>query len=232
MKQAKVVENPELRDRSTVFRDRQEAGEVLARMLEPEYGGRQDVMVFAIPAGGVPVVLRVHERLAAPFDLVIARKLKIPGNPEAGFGAMAYGGSLFLNDLLVRELRLDKDDIEAERRTVEAELEKRNRLFRAGRPFPDLAGKVAVLADDGLASGYTMLSGIRMVKEHKARETVVAVPTAPQRTIDRIGTEVDEIYCPNIRTGMAFAVAEAYARWYDLKEKEVVELLKEAGSAG
>jgi len=153
MKRAKVTEKEELRDRAKVFRDRWEAGEVLGGMLKEEYGGRDDLHVLAIPAGGVPVGLKVREILEAPFDLVIACKLKIPGNPEAGFGAMAYGGGKFLNEPLVAELRLDESDIEIETGAVDLELEKRNRLFRKGRPFPNLAGKTVILVDDGLASG-------------------------------------------------------------------------------
>ena len=231
MKRAKVMEKEELRDRPEVFRDRWEAGSVLGGMLRAEYGGRDDLHVLAIPAGGVPVGLKVREILEAPFDLVIARKLKIPGNPEAGFGAMAYGGGKFLNEPLVTELRLDESDIETATGTVELELEKRNRLFREGRPFPDLAGRTVLLVDDGLASGYTMLSALRMVADHGARSAVVAVPTAPQRTIDRLRSEADEIVCPNVRTGMFFAVADAYGRWYDLREEEVLDLLSRTGSS-
>jgi predicted phosphoribosyltransferase len=224
------MEKEELRDLPEVFRDRWEAGETLGRMLEEAYGGRHDLHILAIPAGGVPVGLKVREILHAPFDLVIARKLKIPGNPEAGFGAMALGGAKFLNEPLVSELRLDESDIETETGAVELELEKRNRLFREGRPFPNLSGKTVVLVDDGLASGYTMLSALRMVKDRAAGRAVVAVPTAPQRTVDRLRSEADGIVCPNIRTGMFFAVADAYARWYDLGEEEVLELLSKTGS--
>lgn len=231
MKRAKIVEKEELRDRSEVFRDRWEAGSVLGGMLRAEYGGRDDLHILAIPAGGVPVGLKVREILEAPFDLVIARKLKIPDNPEAGFGAMAYGGGKFLNEPLVTELHLDESDIETATGAVELELEKRNRLFREGRPFPDLAGRTVLLVDDGLASGYTMLSALRMVADHGARSSVVAVPTAPQRTIDRLRGEADEIVCPNIRTGMFFAVADAYARWYDLREEEVLDLLSRTASS-
>jgi putative phosphoribosyl transferase len=221
-------EMKELHDRVAVFRDREEAGGVLSDMLEPVYGGREDVTVLAVPAGGVPVGLKVRERLGAPFDLVVARKLKIPHNREAGFGAMTHGGKVFLNEALIRDLRLEEEDIEAETEAVEVELEKRNHLFREGRPFPPLQGRVAVLVDDGLASGYTMLSSIYMVKDRGAARTVVAVPTAPKRTLERIQREVDEIYCPNVREGTFFAVADAYVRWYDLGEEEVVELLKKA----
>lgn len=225
MKSAALHEIKEFRNRVEVFRDREDAGNTLADMLEPDYAGREDVTILAIPAGGVPVGLKVRERLGASFDLVIARKLKIPDNKEAGFGAMTHGGRVFLNEALVRDLRLEEKDIEAETEAVEVELEKRNQLFREGRPFPVLRGRVVVLVDDGLASGFTMLSSIHMVKEREAAETVVAVPTAPKRTLDRVLPEVDAVYCPNVRESTFFAVADAYVRWYDLTEDEVVELL-------
>lgn len=226
MTQSQVHEERQLHDAVEVFDDRKDAGRKLGKMLESRYGRRDDVAVLAIPAGGVPVALEVRRMLGASFDLIIARKLKIPGNPEAGFGAVSFGEDVFLNQALLSELDLDEEDVEAEITAVKAELDSRNHRFRDGRGFPDLKGRVAILVDDGLASGYTMLSSIHMVKTQQVKRTVVAVPTAPLRTIEKIRPEVDEIYCPNIREGMFFAVADAYASWYDLKETEVVDLLK------
>jgi predicted phosphoribosyltransferase len=141
---------------------------------------------------------------------------------------MALDGTTFLNQTLVAELRLTPTRIEAEKRRVAMELERRNAMFRGGRPFPDLTGKRVVLVDDGLASGFTMLASLDTAKKAQARETVVAVPTAPQSAIDRILPEVDKIFCANIRTAPYFAVAEAYQYWYDLDEKEVIDLLSTA----
>ncbi len=224
--EAKIHEKEAFRDQRHLFMDRSEAGETLGSMLEPDYAHINEGMVLAIPSGGVPVGIRVKEKLGLPFDLMIVRKLKIPGNPEAGFGAMALDGSVFYNEALIRELRLTESEIEAEKGRVGKELEKRNALFRKSQPFPDLMGKRVILVDDGLASGFTMLASVATAKRAKAQETVVAVPTAPQRSIDRVGTEVDQIYCANIRTGAFFAVADAYQNWYDLNEKEVLELLR------
>jgi predicted phosphoribosyltransferase len=171
----------------------------------------------------------MSEILRLSLDLLIVRKLQIPGNPEAGFGAMTLAGTAFLNENLVAQLQLNPVQIKAEKNRIARELEKRNRMFRADRPFPDLNAKKIIIVDDGLASGFTMLAAIDMVKKAKARETVVAVPTAPQRSVDYILPEVDKIFCPNIRTASFFAVAEAYRNWSDLSEKEVVELLAKAG---
>ena len=221
----KIYEMRELREQRQVFADRFEAGEMLARMLQSEYADIEDGLILAIPSGGVPVGIKVRETLGLPLDLMIVRKLQIPGNTEAGFGAMTLDGATFFNNDLLSQLGLSPSQIEAEKRRVAMELERRNRLFRQNRPFPDLAGKSVILVDDGLASGFTMLASIHMVKKAKAYETVVAVPTAPQRSIDAISREADKIYCANIRTRPFFAVAEAYRHWYDLNEEEVVELL-------
>jgi len=220
----------QFRNQSFVFADRSEAGKILGLMLQPEYDHIEEGMVLAIPSGGVPVGLRVKEILGLPFDLMIVRKLQIPGNPEAGFGAMMLDGTVFYNERLLSELRLRPGQIDAEKERVGAELEKRNLLFRKGRPFPDLSGKRVILVDDGLASGFTMLASIAMAKKANPRETIVAVPTAPQRTIDRIRPEVNKIYCANIRTTATFAVAEAYQDWYDLSEQEVLDMLVDRGS--
>jgi putative phosphoribosyl transferase len=223
----KIVDCHELRDREAVFADRQEAGEKLAGLLA-EYRGR-DAIVLAIPSGGVPVGLIVAEHLELPVDFLVIRKIPIPGNTEAGFGALTLEGDLLLNDVLVAQLGLAPGEIERLAAPVRAELRARNKLFREGRPFPELAGRSVLLVDDGLASGYTMLAGVRLVRRHGAAETVVAVPTAARRTVERLAPEVDRIVCPNIRSGRTFAVASAYRSWHDLSRTEVLDLLYRHG---
>jgi len=221
-----IYDIEKFREQRYVFADRSEAGMTLGAMLQSEYDHVEEGMILAIPSGGVPVGLKVMETLGLPFDLLIVRKLQIPGNPEAGFGAMTLDGTVFLNEALLANLRLSPEQIEAEKRRVEMALVKRNAMFREGRPSRDLKGKTVILVDDGLASGFTMLASVDMVQKAKARATIVAVPTAPQRTIDRLLPEVDKIYCANIRMTPFFAVAEAYRHWYDLREQEVLDLLK------
>ncbi|OAQ20548.1 phosphoribosyltransferase family protein [Thermosulfurimonas dismutans] len=109
---------------------------------------------------------------------------------------------------------------------VSEELKRRNEVFREGRPYPDLSKKTVILVDDGLASGFTMLAGVNMVKRKGASKVIVAVPTASPSSIKRLGHLADEIYCPNIRSGPYFAVAEAYQNWHDLTYEEVLEILK------
>jgi predicted phosphoribosyltransferase len=222
---SKVHETESFRDRYQVFKDRFEAGEELSRMLAPRYEDMERGLVLAIPSGGVPVGLRVAEKLNVPFDLIIVRKMQIPGNPEAGFGAMTLDGSMFLNEELLERLKLNPSQLQAQENIVKRELDERNRLFREDRAPADVMGKRVLLVDDGLASGYTMIASINMVKKGGAGRVVVAVPTAPLRTVEKIEAEVDEIYCANIRDTLYFAVAEAYRHWHDLSKQEVLDLL-------
>lgn len=223
----KIFEKKGLRGKNYVFKDRIEAGRMLAEMLEPEYKDAQNAQVLAIPSGGVPVGLEVRRKLHLPFDLIIVRKIPIPHNPEAGYGAVTLEGGAFLNEELVSRLRLKPSQIEDHISRLKKELEKREGLFRGKKPLPDLSGKTAILVDDGLASGYTMMASIHSVKNMGAEKIVIAVPTAPPETIEKIERMVDEIYCPNVRGKIFFAVADAYRHWYDLSREEVLKLLAE-----
>jgi putative phosphoribosyl transferase len=221
---ATIIEDPSLRNKTDVFEDRNEAGKFLAQSLESLRG--ENAIVLAIPSGGIPIGLAISSFLHLPFDLLIIRKIPIPGNTEAGFGAISLQGDMILNESIVRMLDLSDEEIEGLAKPVREELKARSRIFREDRPWPDLKGKVAILADDGLASGYTMLTAVRMVRRSKPERIVVAVPTASLDTIDLVAEEVDRIVCPNIRTGGYFAVADAYKKWHDFSREEVVDLLR------
>ena len=221
---ATIIEDQRFRNRTYVFQDREEAGAYLAHSLD--IFRSKDAIVLAIPSGGVPIGLVIASQLILPFDLLIIRKIPIPGNTEAGFGAISLEGDLMINESMVRMLGLTEKNIEELSRPVKAELAARNRIFREDRPWPELKGRVVILADDGLASGYTMMTAARMVRRRNPEKIVVAVPTASLHTIRLVAQEVDMIICPNIRTGSYFAVADAYRNWYDLSRDEVVDLLK------
>jgi putative phosphoribosyl transferase len=223
----RIHEKRELRGKNHAFKDRVEAGRVLAEMLEPGYQFAQDAVVLSIPSGGVPVGLQIMRNLHLCFDLIIAKKIPLPHNPEAGYGAVTLEGGVFLNEELVSRLGLKPSQIEKQILRLKKELEERQALFRGKKPFPDLSDKTAILVDDGLASGYTMIASVYSVKNMGAKEIVVAVPTAPTETIKKIDPMVDEIYCPNVRDKIFFAVADAYERWYDLSQTEVLDLLAE-----
>ena len=219
-----LTEDRSLRNRTHVFEDRKDAGIRLAGYLSGYRG--TDGMVLAIPSGGVPVAAEIAEALGLPLDLVIVRKVQIPYNPEAGFGAVGPQGEVSLNEDLVSRLGLTRKEIEQQIQKTREIINVRNERFREGLPFPDLRDRVVILVDDGLASGFTMLSAVRFIRDHGPEKIIVAVPTAPERTIDLILPHVDELVCLNIRSGLMFAVAEAYENWYDLDDDEVISILK------
>lgn len=224
---AKIIDEPAYRERTFIFKDRFHAGDLLAEKLR-KYAGKGNVIVLAIPAGGVPVGYMVAKELRVPVEVAVVRKVQIPWNTEAGFGALTWDGEKVVNDYLVRRLGLTEKMIEESISKTKRIIRERLREFRADRPMPDLRGKSVILADDGLASGFTMLAAVKSVKKDKARRIVVAVPTASLGAIELLSTEVDEIVCLNVRSGPIFAVADAYRNWYDLADEEVTEILEKA----
>jgi putative phosphoribosyl transferase len=222
-----VYENKNLRNKTRVFDDRFDAGRIVANMLAPEYKGHPNLMVLGIPMGGVPLASEIAKKLACPMDLVIVRKIQVPGNTESGFGAMTEEGDIFFNNGLILRLGLNSTQIEAQSAKVKAELEQRSKTLRHGRSFPDIQGRTVLLVDDGLASGFTMKASIHLCKKRKAAKTIVAVPTAPLRTVEELDDVFSaDIFCANIREGMSFAVADAYKNWHDLTETEILYLLE------
>ena len=220
---SRLIEDKTLRDKVRVFRDREEAGRRLSKNLESYLGSNG--LILAIPSGGVPVAKELARIISLPLDLIIVRKLQIPFEPEAGFGALGPEGEVIFNESLLRQLRLSTEQVdEAITRTLDV-IQERNRLFRAGRIFPEIANRIVILVDDGLASGYTMLAAIRSVKEKNAGKVVVAVPTGSSRTVQMLLPKVDDLVCLNVRTGYSFAVADAYRLWHDLTDDEVLSFL-------
>jgi putative phosphoribosyl transferase len=220
----RLIEDPDLRDRRQVFADRTSAGQRLAALLDCYRG--TDVALFAIPAGGVPVAAEIARSLLLPLDLIIVRKIQLPWTTEAGFGALDPAGQPIFNEDMLLHLPLTPHDIENQVKKTAAGLQQREQRFRHGKPYAELSGRPALVVDDGLASGYTMRAAISFLKAQGAGKLIVAVPTASERTARDLLPLVDELYCPNIRSGLAFAVADAYKNWYDLTEEEVLSILK------
>ena len=221
-----IVEDKQLRQKRFIFKDRAEPGQALLRRLE-QYNGKE-VIVLAIPSGGLPVAAEIAKGLKAILDVVIVRKLQTPRNPEAGFGAISLAGDAILNEELVANLELSEEQIDLAKENALREGRVRERLLRGDRPSIRLAGKVVILADDGLASGYTMLAAIKMVRAELPSRIVVAVPTGSDRSVDLVARQADEVICLNIRS-MPFAVADAYRNWYDVDHEEAVRFVRYGG---
>lgn len=206
------------------FRDRSDAGRRLAENLAPYQGS--DVTVLAIPRGGVPVAVEVAGSLGSGLDILVVRKIPIPYNPEAGYGAVTEDGAIVLNEPLVAQLGLVEEDIRLQAEEVRAEIERRGALYRNGLPPAVLEGKTAIIVDDGLASGFTMLAAVESARQRRAARIVVAVPVASRSASDVVRPVVDGLVSLITARMYAFAVASFYYRWYDLKDEEVVAYLE------
>jgi putative phosphoribosyl transferase len=212
-----------LRDRCPVFRDRAEAGRVLAGMLEELRGS--DLVMLAVPAGGVPVAAPIARALGLPLDVAVVSKITLPWTSEAGYGAVAFDGTVLLDEALVARLGLDEATT---RHGIESTLEKvrsRQRSFRGGREAPDLSGRTVLVVDDGLASGITLRAAVAALRRAGAARIVIAVPTGSARAVALLAPLVDALYCANVRGGQSFAVADAYERWSDVSEAEAAAML-------
>lgn len=207
-----------------LFRDRADAGKRLAERLKQYH--HSGVVVFAIPRGGVPVAIEVAGKLGAHLDIVIPRKIPIPFNPEAGYGAVSEEGIIVLNEPLVKQLRLSKRQIERQAEEVRAEIERRGAIYRSKLVVPSVGGKTAILIDDGLASGFTMIAAIKSMQQRKAARIVVAVPVASRTAYDLVKPLADDMICLVVTRTYPFAVASFYRYWHDLTDEEVIEYLE------
>lgn len=214
---------PDFRNRTAVFRNREHAGEILSEMLM-QYKNTEAV-VFAIPAGGVPVGAVVASKLQIPLDIAVVSKITLPWNTEAGYGAVAFDGTVRLNEDMISRIGLKEEIIEAGIEQTLNKVRKRVAEFRGGKPPIQAAGRPAVLVDDGIASGFTMLVALEALRKAGANRIIVAVPTANLNAVEFILPNVEEVYCANLRNEWAFAVADAYQHWSDVGEEEVTELL-------
>jgi len=174
------------------FRDRTDAGRQLAAKLM-DYANRPDVLVLALPRGGVPVAFEVAKALNAPLDVFLVRKLGVPGHEELAMGAIATGGVIVRNSEVVDMLRIPDRVIHQVAAAEQRELERRERLYRGDRPPPDVRGKTVILVDDGLATGATMRAAANALREQHPARIVVTVPTAAPETCDEFRDEVDDV---------------------------------------
>jgi predicted phosphoribosyltransferase len=210
------------------FSDRTDAGRYLATKLDA-YQGRADLLVLALPRGGVPVGFEVARALHAPLDVFIVRKLGVPGHEELAIGAIASGGAKVLDHYLIRELGITDDELSRVIEREGRELERREGEYRGNRPPVSVKGHTVILVDDGLATGYTMRAAVAALKLEGAAQTVVAVPVAPPETCDSFRAEVDEIVCATTPEPF-LAVGLWYRDFSQTTDDEVSELLARANS--
>jgi putative phosphoribosyl transferase len=222
-----IVDLPELREKECVFKSRSDAGIVLSEMLA-DYK-ESDSIVLGIPAGGVSVAAVLAERLNLPLELAVVSKITLPWNTEAGFGAVAFDGTVRLNEQMLAYIGLTEEQINERIKYTSKKVQHRLKKLRGDKKLPSISEKTVFLVDDGIASGFTFRAAVEAVKNQKPKEIIIAVPTAHKQSLTILEKYVNTIYCANVRSGLSFAVADAYQKWYDVSEEEVLKILKLSG---
>ena len=206
--------------------NRKDAGNKLTEYLM-DYKD-SDKRILAIPNGGVPVGAQVVRKIGGKMGLLIVRKLQIPYNPEAGFGSVSMDGTVIFNQRLLRRIRLNRSQIDQVISKTKLDINDRMRYYDVDYSNfrEEIKGRTVIMVDDGLASGFTMIAGIKSVRNYKPKKIVVAVPTSPRSSFERVLEEKVEVICPKIEDTTYFAVANAYKNWYDLNKEEVSAIIK------
>ncbi|HUJ63842.1 MAG TPA: phosphoribosyltransferase [Kofleriaceae bacterium] len=205
------------------FHDRRDAGQRLAQAFDG-YRGDPSVVVLALPRGGVPVAYEIAKHLDAPLDVVVVRKLGVPGHEELAMGAIALGGIRIVDRDVVDRLRISRDALDSAAEQELAELDRRERAFRSGRPGVTLRSRTAILVDDGLATGSTMQAAIAAVRAREPARLIVAVPVAPPEACEAIAQRVDEVICLTLARHV-FAIGQWYDDFAQTTDAEVRALL-------
>lgn len=210
----------------TPFRDRTEAGQLLAKNLT-NYANRQDVLILALPRGGVPVAFEVAKTLHVPMDVFIVRKLGVPSHTELAMGAIASGGVCFLDEEIIRSFDVSPEAIDLVMEHEKKELERREKLYRKNLPEPNFRDRTIIFVDDGLATGSTMRAAVMALKPHEPKRIVVAVPVAATESFSQFGAEVDEVVSV-ILPERLWAIGHWYDNFSQTTDEEVCSLLEQA----
>lgn len=208
------------------YADRTDAGKVLANELEI-YAHRKDVIVLALPRGGVPVAYEIAKVLSVPLDVIIVRKLGVPCHEELAMGAIASGNVTVFNNQIIRELDVSQHALNQVILKEKDELKRREFAYRGNRKFPDLNNKTIILVDDGIATGATMKAAIEALKQQHVASIIVAIPVAAYDTCQEISEIVNEIVCP-FKPKNFYAVGAWYQHFSQTSDEEVIELLAKA----
>ncbi|WP_123025846.1 phosphoribosyltransferase [Mycolicibacterium stellerae] len=211
------------RSAKRTFRDRREAGQVLAQALTA-YHGRDDILVLGLARGGVPVGWEVAAALRAPLDVFLVRKLGVPQWEELAMGALASGGGLVVNDNLMKSLNISDEALRTAIERETCELNRREQAYRCGREAADAKDLVAIIVDDGIATGASMLAAVRAVRAAQPARVVVAVPVGPPSACRELGREADDVVCATMPTSFE-AVGQVYVDFHQVSDSEVRELL-------
>lgn len=213
-----------------IFKDRVEAGELLAEQLL-QYKDDGDVVVLTLPRGGVPVGFQVAKALNVPLDILLVRKLGVPFQEELAMGAIASGGVTVFNNDILRMINISSDAIEEVKKRELAVLHHREKLYRGNRPFPDMKGKTIILIDDGIATGATMRAAIHALKKLQCKKIIVATPVAPPDTYEFLREEADEVLCLEMPYPF-YAIGSWYHDFSQTSDEEVQDLLAQAKNFG
>jgi putative phosphoribosyl transferase len=209
-----------------IFNDRADAGRQLAAALL-EFAGRSDAIVLALPRGGVPVGFALAQELRLPLDVFLVRKLGVPGQEELAMGAVASGGVRVVNGEVVRELNISPAQLERVAQAEQEEVERRAGLFREGQPQLNVAEKIVIVVDDGLATGSTMRAGVKALRQARPAQIIVAVPVGAGPTCDLLRSEADHVVCL-VTPENFFAVGQWYGDFTQTGDDEVKDLLRRA----
>jgi len=216
---------PELSNCEHVFRDREHAGKILSGMLQ-DYSN-SEALVLGIPAGGVLVAATIATQLGLSFNTLPVSKILYPWTTEAGFGAVAFDGTEWINEDAVQNADLNAYTIQTATKEAQEKVQRRRQRFHGTKPLPELKDKTVIIVDDGIAAGSTIRAGILALQKAQAGKIIIAVPTGHDSSLYPITKLVDAIYCANLREGYSFAVASAYQNWTDVSEDEVATILEQ-----
>lgn len=205
------------------YKDRYQAGVILARYLQ-EYAHQANTVVLALPRGGVPVAYQIAQALSLPLDVFIVRKLGMPGQEELALGAIASGNTLYFNDALISQLKVTQQSLQQLIEKEQAELVRREQLYRGNRAFPSLKNQRIILVDDGIATGATVRAAIKALREHQPKAIILTVPVAAYSTCEEMAPLVDKIVCP-LKPKAFHAVGLWYESFSQTSDNEVIELL-------
>jgi len=208
------------------YENRQEAGKILAEQLK-EYANRSDVIILALPRGGVPIAYEIAKELNLPLDVFIVRKLGVPRHEELAMGAIAMGGTKVLNENIIQELHISSDDIEEVAAAELQELKRREIVYRKNKPPLDVKNKVVILVDDGIATGATIRAAVAALRQLHPSFIVIAVPVAEVTTCEKMALIADRVVCP-LKPRYFYAVGAHYHHFDQTSDKEVTDLLSKS----